>query len=173
MGVNEVALGLTIGIAAFTDWREHKIYNKLLFPALLIAFILHLYQGGVLGLMASFWGAIIGFIILLLPYFLGGMGAGDVKLLTVIGAFGGAHFVIVSFLIGAIIGGLISICLLIRQKALLHTMKYYLFFFPIVRKYGDLSETISNAHQDKFPYGIALALGAFIVMFLPHGGRWL
>lgn len=88
MGVNEIALGLTLGIAVVTDWREHKIYNKLLVPAFFLALLLHTFQGGLSGLTSSLLGAATGFALLLLPYLMGGMGAGDVKLLAVIGAFG-------------------------------------------------------------------------------------
>lgn len=170
MGVNEVALGLTLGIAAITDWREHKIYNKLLVPAFFTALLLHTFQGGIHALTSSLMGAALGFALLLLPYFMGGMGAGDVKLLAVIGAFGGALFVFTSLIYGAIIGGLISVWLLARRKALGNTLKYYLLFLPMLKKPQRLSEDRIDAHQTKFPYGIAIALGTLIALFLPLGG---
>lgn len=173
MGVNEVALGLTIGIAAFTDWSEHKIYNKLLVPAFCVALLIQTFQGGLSGLIGSLIGATIGFAILLLPYFMGGMGAGDVKLLAVIGAFGGALFVFTSFLYGAIIGGLISAFLLARRKALGNTLKHFLLFLPILQQPQNFSEAMINARQEKFPYGIAIALGTLIALFLPLGGGWV
>jgi len=172
MGVNEVALGLTLGIAVFTDWREHKIYNKLLVPSFFTALLFHTFQGGISGLTSSLLGAALGFVLLLLPYLMGGMGAGDVKLLAVIGAFGGALLVLTSFLYGAIIGGLISAFLLARRKALGNTLKHFLLFLPIIQK-SDLSKDMNDASQEKFPYGIAIALGTLIALFLPLGGGWL
>ena len=170
MGVNEVALGLTLGVAAFTDWREHKIYNKLLVPAFFTAISIHTFQNGFAGLTSSLMGASIGFALLLLPYLMGGMGAGDVKLLAVIGAFGGASFVLTSFLYGAVIGGLISVFLLARRKALGNTLKHFLLFFPLLQKPQNFSEAIHDARQEKFPYGIAIVLGTLIALFLPLGG---
>jgi len=167
--VNEVALGLTLGIAVFTDWREHKIYNKMLVPAFFTALLLHTFQGGISGLTNSLMGAALGFALLLLPYLMGGMGAGDVKLLVVIGAFGGALFVFTSFLYGAIIGGIISVFLLTRRKALGNTLKHFLLFLSILQR-PDLSEVMNDASQEKFPYGIAIALGTLIALFLPLGG---
>ena len=172
MGVNEVALGLTLGIAVFTDWREHKIYNKLLVPAFFTALLLNTLQGGGAGLTNSLLGVATGFVLLLLPYLMGGMGAGDVKLLAVIGAFGGVTFVLTSFLYGTAIGGLISVFLLARRKALGNTLKHFLLFLPILQKPQHLSETMGNARQEKFPYGIAIALGTLIALFLPLGGGW-
>ncbi|KUO78856.1 MAG: hypothetical protein APF81_18265 [Desulfosporosinus sp. BRH_c37] len=171
MGLNEVTLGLTLGIAVFTDLREHKIYNKLLVPAFFLALLLHTFQGGISGLTNSLLGTAIGFVLLLLPYFMGGMGAGDVKLLAVIGAFGGATFVLTSFLYGAVIGGLISVFLLVRRKVLGNTLKHFLLFLPILQKPQHFIETVNNARQEKFPYGIAIALGTLIALILPLGGR--
>lgn len=168
MGVNEVALGLTLVIAVFTDWRKHRIYNKLLVPAFFVALLIHTFQGGALGLTNSLLGAIVGFALLFLPYLMGGMGAGDVKLLAVIGAFEGASFVITSFLYGAVIGGIISVFLLARRKALGNTLKHYLRFLPILSKH--LSAATNNVSQEKFPYGIAIVLGTLIALFLPLGG---
>ncbi|KGK89816.1 hypothetical protein DP73_09290 [Desulfosporosinus sp. HMP52] len=166
MGVNEIALGFTLGIAAFTDWRDRKIYNKLLVPAFFIALMLNTIYGGRLGLTSSLLGALIGFLLLLLPYLMGGMGAGDVKLLTVIGAFGGSQFVITSFLYGAIIGGIISGILLAHRKALIDTIKHFLLFLPLLKKPHNFSESMNNARQEKFPYGIAIVLGALISLAL-------
>jgi len=166
MGVNELALGFTLGIAAFTDWREHKIYNILLVPAFFTALLLNIFQGGILGLTSSLLGAVTGFSLLLLPYLMGGMGAGDVKLLMVIGAFGGALFVFTSFLYGAVIGGLISGLLLIRRKALGNTLKYILLFSPVLKKPQHFNESMNNVRQEKFPYGIAIVLGTLITLAL-------
>lgn len=172
MGVYEIALGLTLGIAALTDWREHKIYNKLLVPAFLIALLLNMFQGGISGLTSSLFGATLGFVLLLLPYLMGGIGAGDVKFLAVIGAFGGASFVLTSFFYGAVIGGLISAFILARNKVLVSTLMHFMFFLPILQKPKHFSEAMNTLGQEKFPYGIAIALGTLIALFLPLRGGW-
>lgn len=171
MGVNEIALGITLGIAVYTDWCEHKIYNRLLVPAFLIAILLHTFQGGFSGLTTSLMGASVGFVLLLLPYLMGGMGAGDVKLLAVIGAFGGASFVFTSFLYSAVIGGLISTFLLARRKALGFTLKQLLLLISMPGKLQNV-RTANDARREKFPYGIAIALGTLLTLFIPIGGGW-
>jgi len=173
MGVNEVALCLTLGIAAFTDSLKHKIYNKLLVPAFLFALLFNTFQRGSSGLKHSLLGAAVGFALLLLPYLMGGMGAGDVKLLTVIGAFGGVSFVLTSFLYGAIIGGLISAYLLVRRKALVDTLKHFFLFSLVHKKTLQFSESINNTRQEKFPYGIAIVIGTLITLAFSSGGGGL
>lgn len=166
MELNDVALALTISIAAITDFREHRIYNKLLGPAFVIAIVLHTYFNGWIGLRESLLGAFIGFLILLIPYFLGGIGAGDVKLLAVIGAFGGVHFVITSFLYGAIVGGIISIGLLVRRGDLRAALYRFLLFYPLRIKIDKQNKQVYEAQNEKFPYGIAIAFGTLLAMFL-------
>lgn len=168
MGLNEVALGLTLSIAAYTDWRDHRIYNKLLGPAFLFALTFHTLNEGTVGIKFSLYGALLGFILLLLPYFLGGMGAGDVKLLAVIGAFGGPDFVAHSFLYGAVIGGIISAALLVRRKALGVTLKRFLLILPLF-SVDSLKEDMREARKEKFPYGIAIVIGTVLAFFLPLG----
>lgn len=168
MGLNELALTIFLGIAVWTDWHDHKIYNKLLAPALAAALILQA-QHGWAGIKTSLTGCVIGFGLLLIPYLLGGMGAGDVKLLAVIGAFGGVQFVIRSFLYGAVLGGVVSIVLLVRRKVFFATLKHFLLFLPFLSKAETLEEEMRNARREKFPYGIVLACGTIVAMFLPMG----
>lgn len=169
MGVNELALGLTIGITAWTDWRWHKIYNKLLAIALLLALVINGVEGGWPGLKMSLMGALIGFSLLLIPYFLGGMAAGDVKFLAVIGAFGGSAFVINSFLYGAVIGGIISAILLARRGALGVTLKRFIFLLTLGSR-ANWGEEMRDARQERFPYGLAIAAGTVLAMVIPLGG---
>ena len=170
MGLTELALGVTLGLASWTDWREHKIYNMLLIPALGAALALNGWSGGWAGLVKALAGAGIGFGLLLIPYFLGGMGAGDVKLLAVIGAFGGAKFVVTAFLYGAVCGGVIAAVLLLRRRALWATIKHFVLFLPLFSRWQDINESVEAARQEKFPYGVALALGAALALFLPLRG---
>lgn len=132
-----------LGLASWMDWKERRIPNSLLLPSLILAFLLNYIIFGPAGLLHSLSGTLIGFTLLIVPYLLGGMGAGDVKLLMVIGSFGGGYFVLYSFIAGAIIGGIIALII---------------YFF---------SKT-SQTRISSFPYGIPLALGALVSMLLEH-----
>jgi prepilin peptidase CpaA len=179
VGLYELALGFTLGTAAWTDWRKRKIYNKLLGPAFLIAFSLQATQSGWSGVWLSLTGSIVGLALLLIPYLMGGIGAGDVKLLGVIGAFGGVAFVITSFLYGAVLGGLVSMFLLTRRHALTAALKrlflllpknLQLYFLPRLKNSMSLSAEQRAACEEKFPYGLVLIAGTIMAYFWPL--RW-
>ncbi|WP_460001296.1 A24 family peptidase [Paradesulfitobacterium aromaticivorans] len=167
MGLSELTLTLTIGLVSWSDWRERKIYNRLLLPAFMLALVFNTWDRGLSGLSATLMGAGVGMALLIIPFVMGGMGAGDVKFLAVIGAFGGVDFVLQAFLYGAIIGGLIAAVLLARRQALRATLIKFFLTMPFWGKPRYLHESMSSAAQEKFPYGIVLALGTLIVMFLP------
>ena len=74
-------------ITTVTDLWSFKIYNILTVPLLLSGFSFHYSASGMSGLQGSFLGALFGFAALLPFYVMGGMGAGDVKLMAAIGAW--------------------------------------------------------------------------------------
>ena len=109
-------LAITLIISFITDIRKRRILNIVTLPAILIGLIYYTVTSGFEGFLFSGKGLLVGFLILLIPYLLGGMGAGDVKLMAAIGALTGTSFVIESFLYTAIIGGLIAIILNFEKK---------------------------------------------------------
>ena len=115
MIINFIVIVLAV-ITIYTDGRYRKIYNKVLLPCILVAFITHLIIGGLTGLERSVFGATLGAITLMSPYLLGSIGAGDVKLLIVFGALLGPMLFITAFIYGAIMGGFISLYKLLKKE---------------------------------------------------------
>ena len=66
-------------ISCYTDLRFQKIYNIVLFPAALLALVFHTGFHGLNGLIFFLKGAGLGLVLLILPYLLGGMGAGTLN----------------------------------------------------------------------------------------------
>jgi len=73
--------------AVASDLRFHRVPNWLTLPALLAALLVSPWAGATSGLLESALGAALGFALLVGPYAFGGMGAGDVKALMVLGAW--------------------------------------------------------------------------------------
>ena len=97
-----------LAAAVVTDLKSHRIPNILLAPALSLALLLHTMHGGPGGLMMAVGGLALGLAMLMPLYLVGGMGAGDVKLLGVVGCFLGPWGAVVAgmgtMMIGAIFG---------------------------------------------------------------------
>lgn len=162
MIVNGILITVLI-ICIFTDLKERKIYNKVIFPALLLAFIFQTITGGWIGLQAAFLGFFVGLGVLLIPYLLGGMGAGDVKLLALIGALKGTVFVLNTAIYMALIGGMIALFVLLFRKGAIERLKGIGYFLH-GRRYGLKTPFVINkdALTATYPYGLAIAGGAVV-----------
>lgn len=164
----DMLLLTVIVISFYTDLRYKKIYNWIVIPATILALSYHTYTGGPWELWWSIKGLFLGMALLFIPFALGGMGAGDVKLLGFIGACGGPGFVWLTFLAAALAGGLLAIVFLINSGRLKSSLKavWYTFlsFFgiaPRVNMFGTLEAQNTMA----FPYGVAITAGT-VVAFL-------
>ena len=96
------AVSVGISVASFTDVTRFKVYNLLTFPLMLSAFVFHTLNAGIGGLGLSLAGCFLALGILLAPYLLGGLGAGDVKFMMALGAWIGPNLVLPTVLIGSL-----------------------------------------------------------------------
>lgn len=155
-----ILLSFILIISVYTDVKERRILNIITLPALLLALIYYSITGGLTGTWFSLAGMFVGFGLLFIPFLMGGMGAGDVKLLAAVGAWMGATFALYTFFIGAIVGGVYAVILLIRQRHL-KTFLLKLIYTPMLLKNDNGSMTIGKGKDSlSLPYGVVIALGA-------------
>jgi prepilin peptidase CpaA len=149
MIVQSICLSIIISIALFTDLKSRKIPNYLTLGGALIGFIINGLTAGLSGIQASALGWILGLALLLIPFFLGGMGAGDVKLMAAIGAWMGTAFVLQAMLWTALVGGVIAGFYLLRQWRWMGVS-----FFKI---------------KTFIPYGVAIFIGTVVELLRING----
>lgn len=165
-----------LSISAIVDFRTQKIPNLITFPAVTISLLYHFIANGIDGLIFSTLGLGTGISLLIIPYMLGGMGAGDAKLMGVVGAILGSKSVFIVFLITAVVGGIYSIItILLNRKQFKDFFKKQLItlkLFILTRKF--IPDPIEDKQKKpKMCYGAAIALGTFIYMGLDMTGNHL
>jgi leader peptidase (prepilin peptidase)/N-methyltransferase len=120
------------------DFEHGLILNKIVYPAMAIAFLISAFAPGTgivpflsTGITGSILSSIIagatGFIIFLLIVIIsrGGMGFGDVKMVGLIGLIIGWPKVFVAILVGILLGGLVAILLLfLKIKGRKHSIPF-------------------------------------------------
>lgn len=153
--ITNLILFIALAISFFTDIKNRKILNIVTFPSMLFGLVLHTIISGWDGFTFSLFGLLAGFGLLIIPHLMGGMAAGDVKLLMAIGALKGTSFVLGSFIYIAIIGGIIAFVILLVKKELLVSLRR-IFFSARLRTFNTLST--SELHH-AFPYGVAICFG--------------
>jgi prepilin peptidase CpaA len=105
-----------VGVALVTDLQNRKIYNWLTFPAMLAGLVLNTVLGGLQGLESSAIGLLVGSAVFLVGFFMGAMGAGDVKLMAAVGAFIGPVDAAIALLFTFIAGGVFALAWLMRKR---------------------------------------------------------
>lgn len=101
-------LAVCMSIAVYWDVRERRVPNTLVLSGLTVALLVHLLISGLPGLWMFLAGALTGLAVLLPMNLLRLMGAGDVKLMAMAGAFAGSTvavlwMVLYTFLAGGLL----------------------------------------------------------------------
>ncbi|MCH8039719.1 MAG: prepilin peptidase [Nitrospinae bacterium] len=154
-------------LAAVTDLRWHKIPNALTLPTMVVGMLGHTLADGLGGFLFSFGGLVLGLGVLLGFYALGGMAAGDVKLLGAVGAILGPVEVFLVFLMTAVLGGLYALGVMVHQGGLVGAVQrigLIVKTFFLTRKVG-IAFASRSASQPKLRYGLVIALGTLTFQF--------
>lgn len=96
-------------VACVTDLRSRRIPNVLTFGTAAAAIVFHAVAGGMDGFLGAVAGWFAGAALFFLPFALGGMGAGDVKLLAALGAWLGPSMTVWLALYTGVAGGVASL----------------------------------------------------------------
>jgi len=155
-------------VSAGIDFKRKKIPNLITYPAMVIGLLYHGVMKGADGLYFSMAGLAVGTSIFLLPYLLGGMGAGDAKLMGAVGAVIGAKGVLCAVAFTALVGGLYAVILIVVHRSnfdgFLKKQLTTLWNFVLTRKY--IPDPIQKGQKEiKLCYGIAIAVGTGLYMF--------
>jgi prepilin peptidase CpaA len=165
-------------LAALTDVWRFQVYNLLTFPLLLCGLVYHAATGGWAGLTLSLAGIAFGFAVFMLPYLMGGMGAGDVKFVAALGAWLGITPMIVIVFFGCLATGiyaLVLVCLTGGFRQLWFNLQLTLFRFVSVGKLLVADDKLERIHEwttapDRrrrlIPFSAMIGVGVMIMVIL-------
>jgi prepilin peptidase CpaA len=155
------------------DIRSHRIPNKLVLVGVVLGLGLNgLLPGGLgfnsevpggIGWLAAFKGLLLGIVVLLPMYLLRAMGAGDVKLMGMVGAFLGTGDLVGVVIATLIAGGLMALAVALWSRQLvnmLQNIKLMLFGGLLKMNSGQLP-TMNDLPVSvaKLPYAVAITAG--------------
>ena len=160
-------------IAVTIDIRVRKIPNLLTFPAMVTALTFHSVTGGWKGFVFSAEGLAIGIALFLIPYIMGGMGAGDAKLMGAIGAIIGPRGVFLASLFTAVAGGIYALIVFLLNmqyfKGFIERSALTLKVFAFTRNFIPIPADESEK-KPRLCYGVAIAAGTFSYLILEGYG---
>lgn len=167
-------LTATLVVAAAIDGWKLKVPNWLTYPLIFSGWI---YSGMTLGWEGAGWsvvGTVAGIGMLLPLYAIGGMGAGDVKLLAGVGAWAGTEATAYSFCLSALIGGVIAVGMVLwRHGWEKHHAQFWMILGEIttIRDPERLAAIAAERKKTMLllPYGIPIAIGT--ILYFALSGR--
>lgn len=159
---------ITLVVAAVIDGWKLKVPNWITFPMIVSGWIYSATLSpfaGFEGLCYSLIGTAVGLALLLPLYAIGGMGAGDVKLLAGVGAWVWGTVTLYAFAISAIVGGLIALVMVLARKGWHKHKNQFWMIWNEVLTVKDPEQLSALAAQRKpsmllLPYGIPIAIGS-------------
>lgn len=151
-----------LGIAVVSDLRNHRIPNLLVLLGLVLGVVGQTYAFGLIGLGHALLGLLVGFAIFLPMYMVGGMAAGDVKLMAMAGAFLTPHDALWAAFFSLIAGGACGLLLVLVRGQALQTLGRYWLMLSARAYFPPADDEVAGK---PFPYSIAVLLGTLISVF--------
>jgi len=168
-----IFLGIVLAVALVTDLRFQKIPNLLTFPAMVTALCYHMATGGLSGFLFSGGGMLLGIAVFIIPFLLGGMGAGDAKLLGAVGATIGPKGVFIAAVLTCLFGGIYAlIIIIIRRELSADILRRWWASLKLTIYTGKVVIVPANKKekQPKLCYGIAIVAGTLFYVLLELSG---
>lgn len=156
-------IALIAVVSAVTDFLYGKIYNWLTLPAIIFGLMAGAMFGSWAGLGNSALGVGSALVLYGWMYWVGVMGAGDVKLLMAFGAWGGFHYSVDVAIVGVLVAGILALATLtVRGKLIGFLKRMYYFFLTLLIKELEIERPKIDQTQT-MPFGVSLSIAALWV----------
>lgn len=145
-----------------TDTFFTKIPNVINLALIVGGFSYNFLTSGAPGLLTAFLGLLLGLSLLIIPYAMGGMGAGDVKALAALGSLLGPAVTFQVFLYTGLIGGVMAILHYAFNRNLLEKVRQgfnALLAFALTSEASFLRPSSEKVEKLRFPYAAAITFG--------------
>jgi prepilin peptidase CpaA len=163
-------VSVVLVVAAVIDGIQLKVPNWITFPMIVSGWVYSAIAFGMagdgwyVGLGWSLLGTVVGLALLLPAYAIGGMGAGDVKLLAGVGAWVYSTSTIYAFCWTVVIGAIIAVVMVVAARK---WKKHSNQFLSIVNEIMTVRnpDTLAGIAAERkprmmlLPYGIPMAIG--------------
>jgi prepilin peptidase CpaA len=151
-------------VAATIDGFELKVPNWITFPFIIGGWLYSTLAFGWEGLGWSVVGTVVGLGLLLPMYAIGGMGAGDVKLLAGVGAWVYGTHTAYAFAVSAVVGAVLAVSMVLARKAWKKHAAQFMVILNEILVIRNPERLAAIAAERKptmllLPYGIPIAIG--------------
>lgn len=167
--VYPAAASLCALIGSVFDVKSRRVPNLLTGPAILFGLLLHLSLSGWRDMAVAASAGLICGLVFLVFYLAGGMGAGDVKLITAVGCLCGLHNIVYLLALTGIAGGVMAVGLALSRGRLKETLFNVGSLVSHHRSEGLTPHpeiNVLNASTLRLPYALAITAGCAMTLYL-------
>ena len=150
--ITTVPLLTLLGVATLIDQRSHRVPNMFSFGGALIGLVIQLNVAGPSGVLAGVLGVLVCLVCFLPFYAVGGMAAGDVKLMGAVGAF-----------LGPLLGFAAALCALVAGSVIAVICVAY---GRVTQDTGGEAMSVQAGPGARIPYAGAIAAGTTTLVLL-------
>jgi len=169
----DLALIALLLLACAFDLARRRIPNRLLAVGLLTALVMHLASGNPSSLLSVYLaGFAVGLLMFLPLYLMGGMAAGDVKLMATVGAFVGPALAFQSSLATYCAGGALALAIVLaRRRGREAFANISLLLQPLLMRLNHVRMAEAPPVPPSvggMPYALAITAGTLVALWIHH-----
>lgn len=158
-------LYIFLSLAVIQDITCLKVSNRLILTGFISSFLFHLVGAGVEEILGFFVNITLPVIFLYLLYLLRILGAGDIKLFSLVGSFINLKELVLCIICSFVWGALLSIIKMLYEGNFLERIQCgMVYIFQLAQ--GNFEEYEKRDVENLVPFTIAIFLGISTVIFL-------
>ena len=157
------AMTILLLLSSVSDLQEYRISNDLILAGWLSVMVCRFYTQGIFGMGAGVLCIVMGIIALLPLYCIRGMGAGDIKLLSVISGMYGMKLWGQTLLVFAPLAALFAFVHMVKKHLLIERICYF-FHFMIYDRKGTYYDASRDGRAAVVPLVPVLAAAYYIAL---------
>lgn len=163
-----IFLMIVVSVAVVMDLLFDKIYNEWILISIMTGLSCSVWKGGGEGLLMSLLTMTIPLIVLYPLFMIGGLGAGDIKLLAAVGCFLTVRGIVITIGLSFLTGAVISLLKMLAERNFLQRMKYLLSYILDVFKsrewkfYEQDIQESKRKKEGKIHFALPVLLGVIL-----------
>ncbi len=164
-------------LASWIDYSQRRVPNWLNLALIIMGLAVQAWFFGWSGVGTGALGLLTGFGLLIVPWMMHGMGAGDVKLMAAIGVWLGPLLTLYSFALGAMIGGVAAVAMILSTGRLRMACVNVGLILAKCSSPQTLFTEVGSAKSfgvtsQLLPYGVPLTAGTLVILGAKMFGWW-
>lgn len=169
--IDYAAMTILLTLSSISDLQDYQIPNDLILAGWLSALVCRLYGQGIAGMGAGILCIMIGIIVLMPLYCIRGMGAGDIKLLSVIGGMHGVGVWMQTGIVFAVLAAAFSLIHMLRKHLFVDRI-CYLFHYLFSSQKETYYDAVRDGREMTIPLAPVVAMAYYIViLYLSLSGQ--